>query len=390
MPRTSAFLTRWPIRSTAADTRASVRPFTMTFAPSAASAAAMANPMPAVEPDTTAVLPLSPRFILYRPRISGFLPGSSKGRCAFDFGDFIACELQFSGAHDAFGLPGVAGAYDGSGDGGVAQGPGDGDFTGGAAVAGADLTKAFDEFQIFRQARVAEFRIAAAKIIGRQGGGAFACHGSGEQAGGHGCVRDHPYSLFLAIGESLGFDLAADDGVGRLQGGDWGDFFGALDLRCAEIRNADPADFAFGFQCGESLPGFLDAGFAVIRRPVHLIEIDRVDVQAAKTVFAFAPNGIRAEFLPNFALLVPTQNAFGENVGTRATPFLQRARDDLFRVAYAVDGGRVDPIDTQFQRAMNGGDGIGVVLWSPSKFPAGTTESPSAKADGGNFNIGIS
>jgi len=45
------------------DTRP-VRPLTATFAPSAARTVAIANPIPAVEPDTTAALPHSPRSIL--------------------------------------------------------------------------------------------------------------------------------------------------------------------------------------------------------------------------------------------------------------------------------------------------------------------------------------
>src|SRR3989449_11097784 len=53
----------------AARTRDSVRPFTMTAAPSRASARAMARPMPAVEPVTTAVLPASCRSIYVSGRV---------------------------------------------------------------------------------------------------------------------------------------------------------------------------------------------------------------------------------------------------------------------------------------------------------------------------------
>ena len=53
------------------------------------------------------------------------------------------------------------------------QGPGDGNFGRRAAVACADLAKALDEFEIFGEARLAKFRIAAAKIIGRQRGSAI-------------------------------------------------------------------------------------------------------------------------------------------------------------------------------------------------------------------------
>src|SRR5258708_14485753 len=58
----------------AASTRGCVRPFTTTLAPSAASAAAIAKPIPAVEPDTTASLPCNPKFIVY-PLAGPFRPG---------------------------------------------------------------------------------------------------------------------------------------------------------------------------------------------------------------------------------------------------------------------------------------------------------------------------
>ena len=117
----------------------------------------------------------------------------------------------------------------------MAQGPGDGHFTGRAAVARADLAKTFDELEIFRQAWLAKFRIAAAKIIGRQGGGALASHGPSEQTGGHRCIGDHADGLLFAIRESLSFNLAADDGVGWLQRSDHSTLFGSLDLGHIEI-----------------------------------------------------------------------------------------------------------------------------------------------------------
>ena len=134
----------------------------------------------------------------------------------------------------------------------------------------------------------------------------------------------------------------------------------------------------------------LQAGFAVVRGPVHLIEIDGVDLQAAEAVFAFAANGFGSEFLPNVPLRVPAQNTFGENVRPWAAPFLQRARDDLFGVTQAVDGGSIDPIDAKFEGAMNGGDRIRIILRAPGELPAGTTEGPSAEADRRYFHVRVS
>src|SRR5260370_2541028 len=137
---------------------------------------------------------------------------------------------------------------------------------------------------MFEDGRLSKFRMAAAKIVCRQSGSALARHCSREQTRGHGSVVDHADSLLLAIRQNLGFNLPADDGVGWLQRSDRGNFFGALDLRCTEIRNADPANLAFSFQCGESLPGFVDAGFALLRVPVHLIEIDGLYFRPAETL----------------------------------------------------------------------------------------------------------
>src|SRR2546421_1705785 len=232
--------------------------------------------------------------------------------------------------------------------------------------------------------------MAAAKIARRQSGGASAVHRASDKSGSHGSVIDHADSLLLAIRENLRFNFSANDGVGRLQRSDGSDFLGALDLSDVKVRHANPAHLAFGLQRGESLPGLFDTGFAVLRRPVHLVEIDGVDLEAAETVLAFAANGNGTELLPNFPFFIPAQNAFGENVGARAAPFLQRARYDFFGVAQAVNGGSVDPVDAQFQCAMNCSDGIGVVLRTPGKFPAAATESPGAKSDPGNCEIGVS
>jgi hypothetical protein len=111
-------------RVSAAATRASVRPLTTTFAASAARAVAIAKPIPAVEPDTTATLPRSPRSISCPRlilRIS--LAVRVRGCGAFDFGDVLRGELEFAGTHHAFGLLGVARTNDGAGDGGQWQCP---------------------------------------------------------------------------------------------------------------------------------------------------------------------------------------------------------------------------------------------------------------------------
>src|SRR6267143_163108 len=370
-PRRSAFPTLARIFLTAAATRASVRPLTMTLALSAASVAAMAKPIPAVDPDTTAVLPLIFRSISRLLVDScGLLSDANSRGYAFDLGDLARGELQFTSAHDAFGLLRVARANNGAGDSGMAQSPGDGDFTGCTPVAYADLAQALDEFEIFRQAWLAKFRTAAAKIIGRQRGGALASHGPGEQAGGHRGVNNHADSLLFTVGKGFRFDLPPDQRVRRLKRCYRGNFFGALNLLRIEVRNADPTNFSFFLQGGKRLPRFFKTGTVVVRRPMDLVKIDRVDLQAAQAVLAFAPDRSGAEFLSDVPFFVPAKGALGENIGARAAPFLQSAGYDFFGMAHAVNGGGIDPIDAKFERTMNRRDGIRILLRAPGKFPA--------------------
>src|SRR5712664_2581 len=370
-PRRSLLPTPVRIFLMAASTRASVRPLTMTLAPSAASAAAMANPIPAVDPDTTTVLPLIFRSIS-RLHVDSceFLADTNSGGYAFDLGDLVRGELQFPSAHDAFGLLGVTRANNGAGDSGIAQGPGDGNLTRGAPMALADLAQALDEFEIFRQAWLAKFRTAAAKIIERQCGGARAGHGPGEQAGGHRRVNNYADSPLFSVRQSFRFDLPPDQRVRRLKRCYRRNLFGALNLLRIKVRNADPANFSFFLERGKRLPRFFEPGTVVFRRPMDLVKIDRVNLQATQAVLAFAADGSSAEFLSDVPFFVPAKNALGKNVRPRTTPIFHRAGYNFFGMAHPVDGCGVDPVDTKFERTMNRRDRIRIILRAPGEFPA--------------------
>src|SRR5271169_6857664 len=92
----------------------------------------------------------------------------------------------------------------------------------------------------------------------------------------------------------------------------------------------------------------------------------------------------------SLALGVPAEAAFGENVGSRSLPNRQSFRDDLFGMTEAVDGGGVDPVDAQLQRAVDGGDGIIIVLFSPAELPSCAADGPGAVSDGCNMHVRIS
>src|SRR5580692_3879685 len=59
-------------------------------------------------------------------------------------------------------------------------------------------------------------------------------------------------------------------------------------------------------------------------------------------------------------------------------------------MADAVDGGGVYPVHTKFEGAMDGGDGVRIVLMSPREIPAAAANGPGTVANRGNLQIGTS
>src|SRR5713101_7294320 len=262
----------------AASTRACVRPLMTTFAPSAARAAAIAKPIPAVEPDTTASFPCNPKFIVY-PSAGHLRRGS-----AFNLSYVLRGQLDFAGAHDFFGLLGIAGSDDGPGYGGKTKSPCDGDRAWNGLVTGGDFLQAVNQLKIFGKARLAKFWTVLAPIVFRQLGDALASHRAGEQARGHWRVDDHADAVAFTMRQDFIFNLAANQGVRRLKRGDGSDFLTALKLRSIVIGNANPADFSFFLQGGHRLPRFLEGMAIIFGGPVNLIEIDDIDLEAAEAV----------------------------------------------------------------------------------------------------------
>src|SRR4029077_12292059 len=122
---------------------------------------------------------------------------------------------------------------------------------------------------------------------------------------------------------------------------------------------------------------------------MDLIKIDDIETQPAQAVLALATNGIRRQRAMNVSLFVPPQTAFGKNVRPRSRPGPQRKSDDFLGVPHAINGRSVDPVNAQLERAMNRGDRRFVVLLAPTKFPARSANSPGAKADGSDEQVGV-
>src|SRR2546427_4304383 len=94
--------------------------------------------------------------------------------------------------------------------------------------------------------------------------------------------------------------------------------------------------------------------------------------------------------MTDLAAFIPAQGAFGEDIRPLARPRLQCPRDDFLGVAHAVNRGGINPVDAQFERAMDGRDGRLVVLLAPGEFPACPADGPCAEPDGGDKQIRIS
>src|SRR6266481_8832136 len=91
----------------------------------------------------------------------------------------------------------------------------------------------------------------------------------------------------------------------------------------------------------------------------------------------------------NVALLVPAQTAFGEDVRPWARPGAQRQRHDFLGMAHSVNGSGVDPVNAKLESAMNRVDRLFVVLLTPTEFPTRSADSPRAKADWCDEQVGV-
>ena len=85
---------------------------------------------------------------------------------------------------------------------------------------------------------------------------------------------------------------------------------------------------------------------------------------------------------------MPAHGTLGEDIGSVGCGF-QRASDNLFGVAEAIDRCSVNPVDAQIERTMNRRNGFVVVLRTPALFPVAATHGPGAEADGCKFEIGV-
>src|SRR5216684_7304360 len=122
---------------------------------------------------------------------------------------------------------------------------------------------------------------------------------------------------------------------------------------------------------------------------MDLVEIDHIDGEATEAVFDFFTDRISTQYFVYLTFETPAQAALGKDVRPRTVPVLQCAADDLLGVSESVDGGGVDPVNAEFERAVNGGNGVVVVLRSPSELPARAADGPGSVAYGSDVQVGV-
>lgn len=86
---------------------------------------------------------------------------------------------------------------------------------------------------------------------------------------------------------------------------------------------------------------------------------------------------------------MPAHRALCKDVGLCSGISLHRPGNHLFRVPQPIDGGRVDPVDSQVNGSMDGGNGLIIVLRTPGEGPVAAAYGPGAKADGSESKVGV-
>src|SRR5439155_9138539 len=201
------------------------------------------------------------------------------------------------------------------------------------------------------------------------------------EPGGHRRINEYADLLQMAEGQNLPLALAADQGIWGLQRCNRRDALRQLHLFDIEVGDTDPTDLSLLLELRHGRPAFFEFR-RVIHWPMDLVEVNGINAQPAQAVFTLAANRISLQHVMDFPLSIPTQTTFGEDVRTRTLPDRQRTGHNFFRVAGAIDRRSINPVDSQFQCAMNRRDGRVVILCAPGELPAGATDGPGPEAHG--------
>src|SRR5678816_836362 len=161
----------------------------------------------------------------------------------------------------------------------------------------------------------------------------------------------------------------------------------ALKLRESEVAHAAVAHLAFADQLRDRTPAFFDV--FVRLRPMDLVEVDDVDAEPTQAGFHFVADALAFEPRNDLPLIVPAAFALRGDERTPAQA-LERAADHFLAMAEAIDWRGVNPVDAEIEPFANGANRCVVVLRSPTEFPTAAAHRPSAEADTGEVQVGVS
>lgn len=186
--------------------------------------------------------------------------------------------------------------------------------------------------------------------------------------------------MLAAEREEFRFDITSDHGVGWLERAYGVNGDESLQLGDGVVRDANFADFSLGLELDESLPAFLD--FFIGFGPVELVEVDGVGAESSEAGFTFGDDAAAAKAFADLTISQRDSATLGgdeRSGGWREQ--LQGFTDEDFALTFSVNRGGIDPVDSQFDGAEDGGDGGRAILISPAEFPVTAADGPCAKSD---------
>src|SRR5262245_1737284 len=139
--------------------------------------------------------------------------------------------------------------------------------------------------KILAEPRLPELGIGLAQVVALE----LCVRGdlSGEQPAAKRAIGEHHEAVLLGVRKHVLLDLALEQIVRRLDGGERRSLPEAIHLLRRKITDADGADFSLAAKVFESLCRLVERDGSI--RPMHLIDVDDIGLEAAKRILELGP-----------------------------------------------------------------------------------------------------